>query len=149
MTNPYQVKKLNFIHRCVPVLWGIRRTLSIVPTSCNYSSYFSIMRNQSCYIFLQQKKQIGLEQKVVDLTCTVYILYMYICRLVEVLNDFSVMDWQLAGLVCQVLWNYSTNIRSSNQTFGEQESQALITLLNDYIGELCKRYDRVPRGLSK
>ena len=62
-----------------------------------------------------------------------YILYF--CRLVEVLNDFSVMDWQLAGLVCQVLWNYSTNIRSSNQTFGEQESQALITLLNDYIGE--------------
>ena len=51
------------------------------------------------------------------------------------LNDFSVMDWQLAGLVCQVLWNYSTNIRSSNQTFGEQESQALITLLNDYIGK--------------
>jgi len=51
-----------------------------------------------------------------------------------VLKDFATTDWQLAGLVCQVLWNYSIDIRSSNLTFGERESQQLVNLLTDYIG---------------
>lgn len=50
------------------------------------------------------------------------------------LVDFSVVDWQLAGLVCQLLWNYSKDIRASNLTFGEEEAQQLITILTDYIG---------------
>lgn len=53
----------------------------------------------------------------------------------EVLIDFAVGDWQLAGLVCQVLWNYSADIRNSSVTFGEDQSQQLIGLLTEYIGQ--------------
>ncbi|XP_067951316.1 armadillo repeat-containing protein 2-like [Watersipora subatra] len=56
-----------------------------------------------------------------------------ISKLADVLKDFAMLDWSLAGLVCQVLWNYSTNIRSSNNTFGDADSHKLITLLTDYI----------------
>lgn len=56
-----------------------------------------------------------------------------IAKLIDVLKDFATTDWQLAGLVCQVLWNYSIDIRSSNLTFGERESQELVNLLTDYI----------------
>jgi hypothetical protein len=28
------------------------------------------------------------------------------CRLIDVLRDFGKIDWQLAAMVCQTLWNY-------------------------------------------
>jgi len=55
--------------------------------------------------------------------------------MIEVLSDFATIDWQLAGLVCQVLWNYSTKLRNSSFTFGETQSHYLVALLTSYIGE--------------
>ena len=74
-----------------------------------------------------------LAQSTTTYYCSHYCLYY---RLLDVLTDFATVDWSLAGLVCQVLWNYSTNIRSSSNTFGEPDSQQLIALLTDYIGQL-------------
>ncbi|KAK3593875.1 hypothetical protein CHS0354_011480 [Potamilus streckersoni] len=56
-----------------------------------------------------------------------------ITKLVEVLRDFGRTDWELASMVCQILWNYSGKITSSNAFFGEQESQELTELLIEYL----------------
>ncbi|XP_076078717.1 armadillo repeat-containing protein 2-like isoform X1 [Mytilus galloprovincialis] len=58
-----------------------------------------------------------------------------IAKLVEVLRDFAKTDWELASMVCQILWNYSVKITSTNSCFGEQESKDL----NDVLLELLDR----------
>jgi len=59
-------------------------------------------------------------------------------RLVEVLRDFGRGDWELAGMVCQTLWNYSGKITSTNACFGEAEAQELSEILIDFLGmQLC------------
>ena len=50
------------------------------------------------------------------------------------LQEFGHQDWQLASLVCQVLWNYSGRITSANAFFGEEQSQHLMDTLTDYLG---------------
>ena len=62
------------------------------------------------------------------------------CRLVEVLRDFGRNDWELAGMVCQTLWNYSGKITSSNACFGESEAQELSEILIDLLGLLDSFY---------
>ena len=54
----------------------------------------------------------------------------------DVLRDFAKTDWELAGMVCQILWNYSVKITSTNSCFGEQEAKDL----NDVLLELLGKY---------
>lgn len=61
------------------------------------------------------------------------VLFLY--RLIEVLRDFSRTDWELASLVCQILWNYSGKITSSNDCFGQQESHDLTEILLELLGK--------------
>lgn len=56
-------------------------------------------------------------------------------KLTDVLRDYGRSDWQLAGMVCMTLWNYSENIVNSNDMFGEQETNDLTELLVDYLDE--------------
>ncbi|XP_033741538.1 armadillo repeat-containing protein 2-like isoform X1 [Pecten maximus] len=56
-------------------------------------------------------------------------------KLIEVLRDFGRTDWELASLVCQILWNYSGKITSTNACFGEQEAQDLLDLLIEYTDQ--------------
>ncbi|XP_063954083.1 armadillo repeat-containing protein 2-like [Lytechinus pictus] len=58
-----------------------------------------------------------------------------VSKLIDVLRDFGRSDWQLAGMVCMTLWNYSENIVNSNETFGEQETGEFTELLVDYLDE--------------
>ena len=55
--------------------------------------------------------------------------------MVDVLKDFSRLDWQLGSMACQILWNYSGRITSSNAMFGEQEAQELSDTLVDLLGQ--------------
>lgn len=85
-------------------------------------------------------------REVVYISCGVLINFMVdeenrpmlkqehgIRKLIEVLRDFSRTDWELASLVCQILWNYSGKITSSNDCFGQQESQDLTELLAELL----------------
>ncbi|KAK3096696.1 hypothetical protein FSP39_002457 [Pinctada imbricata] len=85
-------------------------------------------------------------REVVYISCGVLINFMVdedkrptlkaeggIRKLIEVLRDFSRTDWELASLVCQILWNYSGKITSANNCFGEQESQELAELLSELL----------------
>ncbi|XP_052237148.1 armadillo repeat-containing protein 2-like isoform X6 [Dreissena polymorpha] len=56
-----------------------------------------------------------------------------VTKLVEVLRDFGRGDWDLAGLVCQILWNFSGKITSTNACFGETDAQELSEILIDYL----------------
>ncbi|XP_006815976.1 armadillo repeat-containing protein 2-like [Saccoglossus kowalevskii] len=56
-------------------------------------------------------------------------------KLIDVLRDFGRNDWQLAGMVCMTLWNYSEKITTSSLAFGEQETNQLIELLEEYLDE--------------
>ncbi|CAH1799821.1 unnamed protein product [Owenia fusiformis] len=56
-------------------------------------------------------------------------------KLVDVLRDFGRNDWQLATMVCQILWNYSSKITSTNSCFGEEESSDLNDLLLEFLDE--------------
>ncbi|XP_074649420.1 armadillo repeat-containing protein 2-like [Tubulanus polymorphus] len=58
-----------------------------------------------------------------------------IAKLVEVLRDFGQNDWQLAGMVCQILWNYSSKIKSTNDCFGAKESMDMTEVLVEYLDE--------------
>ncbi|XP_070568677.1 armadillo repeat-containing protein 2-like isoform X2 [Ptychodera flava] len=56
-------------------------------------------------------------------------------KLIDVLHDFGRNDWQLAGMVCMTLWNYSEKITSSSISFGDKETNDLIDLLLEYLDE--------------
>ncbi|XP_052807595.1 armadillo repeat-containing protein 2-like isoform X2 [Mya arenaria] len=86
------------------------------------------------------------DKEVVYIACGVLINFMVdeekrtmlkkekgISKLVEVLRDCGRGDWELAGMVCQTLWNYSGKITSTNACFGETESQELSEILIDFL----------------
>ncbi|XP_036370751.1 armadillo repeat-containing protein 2-like isoform X2 [Octopus sinensis] len=56
-------------------------------------------------------------------------------KLIEVLRDFGPNDWQLAGIVCQVLLNYSHNIGPEHLYFGYQTTEQLVELLTEFLDE--------------
>ncbi|WAR07944.1 ARMC2-like protein [Mya arenaria] len=66
------------------------------------------------------------DKEVVYIACGVLINFM-------VLRDCGRGDWELAGMVCQTLWNYSGKITSTNACFGETESQELSEILIDFL----------------
>lgn len=57
-------------------------------------------------------------------------------KLVEVLRDFGPNDWQLSGIVCQVLLNYSRDITNTNACFGFELSQKLINILTEFLDDV-------------
>ena len=56
-------------------------------------------------------------------------------RLVDALKDFGQTDWQLSCMISQTLWNYSEKITSAVSCFGEEETEDLIQILQDYTGK--------------
>ncbi|XP_033112624.1 armadillo repeat-containing protein 2-like [Anneissia japonica] len=56
-------------------------------------------------------------------------------KLIDVSHDFGRHDWQLAGMVCMILCNYSEKITCCAECFGEEETVDLIELLEDYLDE--------------
>nr|XP_015205491.1 PREDICTED: armadillo repeat-containing protein 2 [Lepisosteus oculatus] len=54
-------------------------------------------------------------------------------KLIDCLRDFGPVDWQLAGLVCKTLWNYSEE--SAAFSFGEEETKSLLQLLSVFLDE--------------
>jgi len=56
--------------------------------------------------------------------------------LIGVLQEFGRTDWQLAGMVCQTLWNFSAKITSTASCFGEEEAQEIVDILVDYLGNI-------------
>ncbi|KAF1460289.1 Armadillo repeat-containing protein 2, partial [Spheniscus mendiculus] len=55
-------------------------------------------------------------------------------KLVDCLRDFGPADWQLAGLICKTLWNYSENLTSAASYFGE-DTDTLLVLLTSLLDE--------------
>ncbi|KAG8123962.1 hypothetical protein E2320_019329 [Naja naja] len=56
-------------------------------------------------------------------------------KLIDCLRDFGPTDWQLAGLICKTLWNYSENVTSNEPCFEEDDSNGLLVLLMTFLDE--------------
>ena len=56
-------------------------------------------------------------------------------RLIECLKDLGEHDWQLAGMICQILWNYSEQITTSVEYFGGEQVDDIITVLREFLGK--------------
>ncbi|XP_037082469.1 armadillo repeat-containing protein 2-like [Pollicipes pollicipes] len=56
-------------------------------------------------------------------------------KLVLVLEDFGYSDWQLAALVCKVLWNLGADTDDVGQVFSEQQADQLAVVLDEYLAE--------------
>ncbi|KAM6271687.1 armadillo repeat-containing protein 2 isoform 3-T3 [Spheniscus humboldti] len=72
-------------------------------------------------------------------------------KLVDCLRDFGPADWQLAGLICKTLWNYSENLTSAASYFGEDTDTLLVLLTSLLDEELALDYslDRDLRDYNK
>ncbi|KAF1512702.1 Armadillo repeat-containing protein 2, partial [Eudyptula albosignata] len=72
-------------------------------------------------------------------------------KLVDCLRDFGPADWQLAGLICKTLWNYSENITSAASYFGGDTDTLLVLLTSLLDEELALDYslDRDLRDYNK
>nr|XP_029487797.1 armadillo repeat-containing protein 2 isoform X3 [Oncorhynchus nerka] len=55
-------------------------------------------------------------------------------KLADCLRDFGPVDWQLAGLVCQTLWNL-TEEGGTETVMNNQEREALLEVLTLYLNE--------------
>uniref|UniRef100_A0A8C7M1B3 Armadillo repeat containing 2 n=1 Tax=Oncorhynchus mykiss TaxID=8022 RepID=A0A8C7M1B3_ONCMY len=59
-------------------------------------------------------------------------------KLADCLRDFGPVDWQLAGLVCQTLWNLTEEggmETGAPSTMNNQEREALLEVLTPYLNE--------------
>ncbi|XP_037083211.1 armadillo repeat-containing protein 2-like [Pollicipes pollicipes] len=56
-------------------------------------------------------------------------------KLVLVLEDFGYSDWQLAALVCKVLWNLGADTDDVGQVFSEQQADQLAVVLDEYLDD--------------
>jgi hypothetical protein len=70
-------------------------------------------------------------------------------KLIDVLRDFGRNDWQLAMMVCQILWNYSSRMKSANFMFGEKETQRLYDILVEYTDEESALTDSVLASMDE
>lgn len=63
-------------------------------------------------------------------------LCVFVCvcviRLVDCLKDLGAADWQLAGQVCQALWNLLDS--GSEGVLEMQERESLLQILTTYLG---------------
>lgn len=58
-----------------------------------------------------------------------------IFKLVNILNNFGQIDWSLAMLVCQVIWNYCIDTTNLYELITDEEIQQLMAILIDYLGK--------------
>ena len=64
-----------------------------------------------------------------------YLLTILYFRLIECLKDLGEHDWQLAGMICQIFWNYSGQITTAVEYFGEEQVDDIITVLREFLGK--------------
>ncbi|KPP74057.1 armadillo repeat-containing protein 2-like, partial [Scleropages formosus] len=57
-------------------------------------------------------------------------------KLLDCVRDWGAVDWPLAGLACQALWNLSED--GAALSFGTDRSRALLLLLQNYLGTVAK-----------
>lgn len=59
--------------------------------------------------------------------------------LVEVMENHGWVDWQLCGMACKTLWNFSEGVAdkypSAEDCFGVQELELLLSVLNDLLDD--------------
>ncbi|XP_043215184.1 armadillo repeat-containing protein 2-like isoform X3 [Amphibalanus amphitrite] len=56
-------------------------------------------------------------------------------KLILVLEDFGYSDWQLAALVCKVLWNLAADTDDAGQVFSDQQADQLAVVLDEYLDD--------------
>ncbi|XP_042334827.1 armadillo repeat-containing protein 2 isoform X2 [Sceloporus undulatus] len=56
-------------------------------------------------------------------------------KLIDCLRDFGPTDWQLACLICKILWNYSENITSAQPCFEDDDTNTLLVLLTSFLDD--------------
>lgn len=57
-----------------------------------------------------------------------------VTKLIKILHNYGQMDWSLAMLVCQVLWNYCIDTIDMYELITDEEIQQLMAILIDYLG---------------
>lgn len=57
---------------------------------------------------------------------------VHVIRLVDCLRDFGLGDWQLAGQICQAVWNLTGG--SSEKVLYTEERESLLEMLAAYLG---------------
>ena len=55
--------------------------------------------------------------------------------MLAVLKEFGSCDWQLASLVCQVLWNYVSGSNDPSGGLSDEVTKDLLNVLEDYLGK--------------
>lgn len=55
-------------------------------------------------------------------------------KLIHILHNYGQMDWSLAMLVCQVIWNYCIDTIDMYELISDEELQQLMAILIDYLG---------------
>jgi len=60
-------------------------------------------------------------------------------RLVDIMKSAGEVDWALAGLVCQLIWNYTEEMTSTTEYFLDVDADDLMTTLTDFIGEVLNK----------
>uniref|UniRef100_A0A3Q0RQS8 Armadillo repeat containing 2 n=1 Tax=Amphilophus citrinellus TaxID=61819 RepID=A0A3Q0RQS8_AMPCI len=66
-------------------------------------------------------------------------IFVCVIRLVDCLRDFGPGDWQLAGQICQAMWNLTGG--SSEKPFDTEERESLREILTVYLDEALKWID--------
>ncbi|KAJ9581373.1 hypothetical protein L9F63_023449 [Diploptera punctata] len=56
-------------------------------------------------------------------------------RLIKVLSKYGEVDWQLAALICQALWNYCIESTNLHAALGVEETSHLSAILVDFLDE--------------
>ena len=77
--------------------------------------------------------QLPIQQPLKNLYLSIFLTLFH--RLISVLKDLARGDWQLGSMVCQILWNFSGKITSTNSMFGEKEAEELTYTLEELLGE--------------
>lgn len=55
------------------------------------------------------------------------------------LKKFGEGDWQLATLICQVIWNYCIESVNLHAALGIDQTNQLLGILVDFLGEVTTR----------
>lgn len=60
-------------------------------------------------------------------------------KLIHILNNYGQLDWSLAMLICQIIWNYCIDTSDIYELITDEEIQQLMAILIDYLGIVLKR----------
>ncbi|KAE8602744.1 hypothetical protein XENTR_v10014105 [Xenopus tropicalis] len=70
-------------------------------------------------------------------------------KMIDCLRDFASSDWQLAGLLCQALWNFHENLEYAEPCFAAQEAVSLLELLAYLLDEQTALDNRLNEELTE